>query len=175
MVHVGGLTASHRARVEEIVRATGAFRDEEVAVALEVFDAGVAAPAGSSADYELIGAFTDDGTLAGYACHGPTPGTDGTYDVYWLAVHPAQQARGIGTALLDAMDRALRDRGARLVVVETSGRAPYDAARRMYLRNRFVEAARLPDFYAPADDRVVYVRQVGGTSSFTGAHRAASP
>ena len=37
-IHVGPLEPQQRSRIEEIVRATGVFSDEESAVALELFD-----------------------------------------------------------------------------------------------------------------------------------------
>ena len=40
------------------------------------------------------------GKLAGWICWGPTPCTLGTYDLYWMAVDPALQGSGIGTALV---------------------------------------------------------------------------
>ena len=40
-------------------------------------------------DYEFTGAFEDE-RLLGYACTGPTPATEGTFDLYWLAVDPVQ-------------------------------------------------------------------------------------
>ena len=40
----------------------------------------------ASSDYFFLGAFTPEEELAGFACYGPTPGTDRTYDLYWIAV-----------------------------------------------------------------------------------------
>ena len=57
-----------------------------MAVALEVFDAAVA----GSPDYEALGAELN-GSLAGWICWGHTPCTVGTWDLYWMAVEPAQQ------------------------------------------------------------------------------------
>jgi GNAT superfamily N-acetyltransferase len=88
------LTAADRGRIEEISRAVGLFRDDEVAVALEVFDAAAA----GSADYTALGA-EHDGRLAGWICWGPTPCTLGTFDLYWMAVDPALHGAGIGTLL----------------------------------------------------------------------------
>ena len=110
----------------------------------------------SEDDYEFLGAFDDsDDRLLGYVCFGATPATDRTYDLYWLAVDPAAQGRGVGTALVRAVEEKLLDRGARLLVVETSSRPDYEGTRRFYARSGYSEAARVRDFYAPADDRIV--------------------
>lgn len=111
-------------------------------------------------DYELIGAFEGD-LLVGYLCFGATPSTDRTFDLYWLAVHPDAQRAGVGGALMSELERQLRDRRARLVVVETSSRDDYTATRRFYRKRGFQETARLRDFYAPGDDRIVLTKRVG--------------
>jgi GNAT superfamily N-acetyltransferase len=130
-----------------------ALRDDTASVALR----GDTSPArDSESDYEFLGAFDEAGDrLLGYACFGATPATDGTWDLYWLAVDPVAQGRGIGSALVRAVEQKLLDRGARLLVVETSSRPDYEGTRRFYARSGYTEAARVRDFYAPADDRIV--------------------
>jgi ribosomal protein S18 acetylase RimI-like enzyme len=176
------LRETDRSRVNEILVATGAFGDDEIAVALELFDSvdhaahasttrgrRLASSDGGDADYEFIGARDTEGTLLGYACYGPTPSADGTFDLYWLAVHPAAQGRGAGRHLIAFLERQLTARGARMLVAETSSRADYDRTRQFYQRAGFAEAARVRDFYAPADDRIIYTtrlaaREVGAAT-----------
>ncbi|HEX5577230.1 MAG TPA: GNAT family N-acetyltransferase [Gemmatimonadaceae bacterium] len=181
---VGDMTAKYRDRVREIVVATGVFNDAEVAVALELFDAAFGEPDGTdhahaafthqppaSSDYFFLGAFTPEEELAGFACYGPTPGTDRTYDLYWIAVHPAAQGTGSGTILLNEVERRLKGLNARMVVVETSSRSDYKNTRGFYIRRGYVEAARARDFYAPADDRITFTKrlQSRGPAIDTGA------
>lgn len=156
------LGPEHRPSIEELLVGTAAFSAEEVAVALEVFDGchperpqGVEGSAPPPFDYECIGAFDEGDALVGYACFGPTPATDGTYDLYWLAVDAAAQRRGVGRALVRWVEQELGVRGARLLVVETSSRADYSHTREFYARGGYTEAARVRDFYAPADDRII--------------------
>ena len=151
-MHIGQLRSHHRARLAELLVDTGAFHADEVEVALSLFDLSSAAPDGS--DYEFVGAFEDD-RLVGYACFGATPATDGTFDLYWLAVDRAVQGRGIGRSLVRAVEEKLIGRGGRLLVVETSSRPDYESTRRFYARSGYTEAARVRDFYAPADDRIL--------------------
>jgi ribosomal protein S18 acetylase RimI-like enzyme len=158
---LGALEPRHRSRLAEILAATGVFNAEEVAVALGLFDETIPAPgaASSPSSYEFVGAFDAD-TLVAYACYGPTPATDGTFDLYWIAVHPATQAAGEGTRLLDEVERRLLRRAGRLLVVETSSRDAYEPTRRFYAARGYREAARITDFYAPADDRVIYAKRL---------------
>lgn len=156
--HLRHLTAADRGRLEEVTRAAGLFRPEEILVALEVFDEAVRNGPGNT--YQILGADVE-GRLAGWICWGPTPCTLGTYDLYWMAVDPALQGGGIGTALLVEMERRL-DRVARLIVVETAGRQDYGSTRAFYQSRGYRATAVIPDFYAPGDDQVVYVKKVSG-------------
>jgi ribosomal protein S18 acetylase RimI-like enzyme len=149
-MRLGPISPRDRPRLAELLAATGAFNADEIQVALSLLDVS------SEGDYEFLGAFDEEtDRLIGYACFGATPATDGTYDLYWLAVDPAAQGRGIGSALVRAVEAKLLDRGARLLVVETSSRPDYEGSRRFYARSGYREAARVRDFYAPADDRIV--------------------
>lgn len=109
--------------------------------------------------YVFLGAFTPDDDLVGYACYGATPDTDRVFDLYWIAVDPGTQGAGGGTTLLSEVERRLHDVNARMLVVETSSRSGYDATRRFYERRGYHEAARVRDFYAPSDDRVIYLKR----------------
>lgn len=164
---LGALHRGHRGRVIEILQATNSFRDAEIDVAVELFDEVFAtkprAPydAGDGVEsYEFIGAFAREGELIGYACYGATPGTVGTYDLYWIAVHPEHQGEGGGSRLLDEVERRLNEREARLLVVETSSRTDYESTRRFYERRGYQEHARLADFYSFGDDRLIYAKRL---------------
>jgi ribosomal protein S18 acetylase RimI-like enzyme len=161
-MRLGPLRSHDRARLAELLVATGAFHADEVDVALSLFDlssreGAIAAGAeDASPDYEFLGAYDDEsGRLMGYACFGPTPSTEGTFDLYWLAVDPAAQGRGAGRALVGEVERVLAARDARLLVVETSSRADYAGTRAFYQATGYREAARVKEFYAPADDRIM--------------------
>lgn len=160
-MRIGELHPSHRARLADLLVATRAFHADEMEVALSLFDLSFRGGLRSTgaedapADYEFLGAFDDDDRLMGYACFGATPSTDGTYDLYWLAVDPAAQGTGMGRALVGAVEERLRARRARLLVVETSSRADYAGTRAFYARSGYEETARVADFYAPGDDRIM--------------------
>ena len=172
-IFVGEMSPKDRPRIREILDATRVFRTEEVDVAIELFDSVFGAPLGvdavaaanpeispASPDYFFLGAFTPEEELAGFACYGPTPGSDRTYDLYWIAVDPAVQGSGCGTILLNEVERRLKGLNARMVVVETSSRSDYGSSRGFYIQRGYVEAARSRDFYAPADDRITYTKRL---------------
>ena len=158
-IRLGPLRPRDRARVAELLVSTAVFSDEEVGVALQLFDGCVDARTGGAGtapapDYEFTGAF-EGKQLLGYACAGPTPATDGTFDLYWLAVDPAVQGKGVGRRIVHDVERQLRERGARMLLVETSSRPDYSKTRAFYARCGYTESARIRDFYAPADDRIM--------------------
>jgi ribosomal protein S18 acetylase RimI-like enzyme len=80
--------------------------------------------------------------------------TAATWDLYWIATFGESRGRGVGSALVAAMEGAIRERGGRQVRVETSSRGEYGGARGFYARHGYLEAARLPGFYGPGDDLV---------------------
>ena len=186
-IFIGDMTPKDRPRVRTILEATRLFRAEEVDVAVELFDSVFGASIGidaaspattvnppASSDYFFLGAFTPEEELAGFACYGPTPGTDRTYDLYWIAVDPAVQGSGSGTILLNEVERRLKGLNARMLVVETSSRSDYGNTRGFYIQRGYVEAARARDFYAPADDRITYTKRLQSRASSIGwtAHGA---
>jgi D-alanine-D-alanine ligase len=146
------LIPADRDHIEEISRAVAVFRADEIPVALEVFDGAVA----GSPDYLARGAVLD-GRLVGWICWGPTPCTLGTFDLYWMAVDPAAQGTGVGSALITDMEQRLAGVG-RLIVVETAGRADYAPTRAFYEARGYRVAAVIPDFYAPGDAQVIYAK-----------------
>jgi len=146
--------AGDRARVRAIVEATGVFRQDEVAIALEVFDGAVAAP---GRDYWAVGAYDDD-RLVGFATFGPVPCTVATWDLYWIAVDPAVHGAGIGRQLMAHCEAAITAEGGRLIVVETSSRDDYGPTRAFYGRLGYRVAATIPEYYAAGDALVVYTK-----------------
>jgi len=146
---------AHRARLEQLTRGTGLFREEEVATAVELLDESLA----GDDDYQFVGAFADD-RLVGYACWGATPGTAATSDLYWIVVDRARQSSGIGTQLLGEVERRLTADGRRLVVVETSSRADYAPTRAFYESRGYTRTATIPGYYAPGDDLVVFTKDL---------------
>ena len=89
-------------RIARLVRITGFFNDAEVEVAAELVQERLAK--GDTSGYHFILA-EHYGRLAGYACYGPIAGTASSYDLYWIAVHPDYQGKGLGRRLLTDTER----------------------------------------------------------------------
>lgn len=80
----------------------------------------------------------------------------GAWNLLLIAVRPAAQRAGHGTALLRYVEQALTEHGERLLLVETSGTEAFQPARDFYRKNGYEEEARLRDFYEPGDDKIVF-------------------
>jgi ribosomal protein S18 acetylase RimI-like enzyme len=134
----------------------------EVQCALELLD--VYLNNAEQKDYILAGAVDESDQPVGYVCYGPTPLTAGTYDLYWIAVDPARHGSGVGSLLLEYVEQQIcrptsATEPARQLIIETSSLPRYEAARRLYQRQHYREVARIPDFYAEGDDRVIYAKR----------------
>lgn len=149
------LRPADRPALEALIRSVELFSEAEKDVAVEVLDGYLASP---GRDYHALGAFGRERQLLGYACYGPTPCTVGTWDLYWIAVAGETRGRGVGTALMDEVERNVASHRARLLVIETSSRDDYAPTRAFYERRGYDAVARVPDFYAPGDDRVIFAR-----------------
>lgn len=110
-------------------------------------------------DYKILVA-DRDGTLVGYVCYGPTPMTEGTYDLYWIASDPTVRGQGIGASLVSGMEADLRRQKARIIRVETSATEAYGPTRGFYASMKYTEEARIRDFYKVGDDLIILTKRV---------------
>lgn len=146
------------ADIENLVRQTGFFSAEEIGIARELADDGLAQ--GHSSHYRFVLADLDK-RLAGYACFGPVPCTQAGWDLYWIAVAPAAQGQHLGRALLERVESAVLAAGGTRLYVDTSSRRQYLPTHAFYARQGYQKVAEFPDFYAPQDGKIVYAKVLG--------------
>jgi ribosomal protein S18 acetylase RimI-like enzyme len=151
---IRGIKKRDRRRLEAILKAQEHFKPEEVQVALELIDIGLT-PSGQE-DYILRIAEGPEGHILGYICYGQAPLTDAVYDIYWIVVHPASWNRGTGTSLLHQAEEEMKRRKARLLLIETSSRPPYEVPRAFYRKHGYEEQARILDYYAVGDHKLIF-------------------
>ncbi len=145
-----------KAPVLDLVRATDMFTPAEVAVAEELIDVYLNVP--DQKDYKIVVVEDERGSVAGYLTWGPTPLAEDAYDLYWMAVAPAEQGKGRGKALVRWLEDEVGKLHGRMIVIETSSQPRYEPTRQFYLNLDYREVARIPDFYKPGDDRVIYAK-----------------
>ena len=97
-------------QIIEIVRQTNVFNDEEIAIAQELLD--IYLNDFEQQDYEIFSYVDEREKVLGYVCIGPTPATQGTYDMYWIATSPDVHNKGIGTQLLQFTEEYLKKKNA---------------------------------------------------------------
>jgi len=160
MIHIRSLSANDQSRIREIVTAAGNFSDQEIATAMELVDEALLK--GEESGYIIVVAETPEhaGEIDGYACYGPTPLTEGVYDLYWIAVDPKAQGRGIGRILVEYVEKDTRSRGGRLLLIETSSRDEYQPTIGFYQRTNYELAARIKNFYGIGDDKLIFSKEL---------------
>lgn len=149
-----------RNRIREILLATGRFTDDEVRCAMELVDDSLAKR--EKGDYIVHVAENADRSapVAGYVCYGPTPLTDGVFDLYWIAVDPRHQGSGFGQLLLRFVENEVRKQQGRMLLIETSSKVTYAPTMRFYEKSGYEEISRIKDFYRIEDDKVVYCKRL---------------
>ncbi|HMS33386.1 MAG TPA: GNAT family N-acetyltransferase [Ignavibacteria bacterium] len=153
---IRNLVYDDRVKIKNILTDTDNFSEEEIKIALELID--VYLNDKDQKDYEL---FTDEdedssGNVRGYVCIGPRPLTNGTYDLYWIAVNPKVQSKGIGSGLIKYIEEYLKEKKGRLVLIETSDKPSYEKERKFYEKNLYTELVNIKDFYKAGDGLVIY-------------------
>lgn len=144
-------------RVLAFMEATDFFRPCEMVIAEEVFYDAVEVKPGN--DYQsYVGEL--EGRPVGWVCFGPTPCTVGTWDIYWIGVDKTVQHQRIGSQLLDFAHEQIRQQGGRLAIIETSGSEKYLPTQNFYLKNDYILAASVADFYAPDDPKLIFTRSL---------------
>ena len=97
-----------------------------------------------------------DGEPVGLCYTVPEALTEETWNMLALGVRADLQGAGLGAALVAAAEQHLRDKGQRLLIVETSGKDGFALARKFYAQNGYEAEARIRDFWAEGDDKVVF-------------------
>jgi ribosomal protein S18 acetylase RimI-like enzyme len=145
-------------RIPVLVAQTGFFSAEEIAIARELVEESLRK--GRASGYWFVLADAGD-ELVGYACFGPVPATVSSYHLYWIAVAPPLQGRGLGRTLLDRAAALARAAGGERLYSETSMRPQYAPTRAFYESTGFRLVASLPAYFAPGDGKAIYEKYVG--------------
>jgi ribosomal protein S18 acetylase RimI-like enzyme len=156
-IKVRPMTVRDKPAVMAMLQDMPEFNKDEVAVAEEVVDDYLRESTKSG--YHVFIAELDL-AIAGYICYGPTPLTEATWDIYWLAVAPNQQRKGIGKHLLTLAEANIEKAGGRITIIETSSRPEYEATGRFYKTQGYELACRIADFYAPGDAKLILIKRL---------------
>jgi GNAT superfamily N-acetyltransferase len=98
----------------------------------------------------------DDNGPVGVAYCEPERMTNRTWNLQLIAIRPDHQGQGRGATLLRYVEQTLTARGGRMLLVETSGLPGFERTRAFYAKCGYEKEARIRDFYAAGDDKVVF-------------------
>lgn len=156
-IKVRPMIAQDKPAIVQMLQNIPEFKPPEVVVAEEVLDNYLHDSIRSG--YHVFVAEIDS-LVVGYICYGPTPLTEGTWDIYWLAVAPNQQSQGIGKSLLAFAEGNIKETTGKIAIVETSSKPEYKATERFYRTQGYELVCRIPDFYAPGDDKLIFLKRL---------------
>ena len=82
------------------------------------------------------------------------------WDLWMISVAPDQQRGGIGRALINYTEAQVMQAKGRLLLIETSSQTKYVPTHAFYRSLGYREVARIPDFYADADDKIIFSKHL---------------
>ncbi len=109
-------------RVRRMIEGSGFFHPYEVTVAVELVNERLLK--GIESGYYFLFAEVN-GEVAGYACYGPVPCTEASYDIYWIAVRNDLRHHGLGKTIQERVEAVIRQMGGTRVDVENAPRDLY--------------------------------------------------
>jgi ribosomal protein S18 acetylase RimI-like enzyme len=136
--------------LKSVIDGTGLFPSEM----LDGMLAGYFAGDGASEEFWLT--YEDRGDPIAVAYCAPERLTQGTWNLYLIAVHSDHQGRGVGAAMMRHVEELLAARGERVLLVETSGLPDFERTRAFYRKLGYDEEARIREFYQAGEDKIVF-------------------
>jgi GNAT superfamily N-acetyltransferase len=154
------ISATRRDEFDEIMAMTkraAVFDETEVGTVTELLEGYEEGPEESG--YYFLSC-RENGKVIGYACWGPRQLSGNGYDLYWICADPAVHSKGVGRALMNAVEEEIRKRNGVWLVIETSDTDHYAPARRLYERCGYTLAMLLKDFYHDGDGLCTYTKRL---------------
>jgi len=172
------MVAADRSGVFRILENAGNFTPEEVGTALELIDEWLELGEHSGyLTYVLESVGDDSAEVLGYVCFGPTPLTESTFDLYWIAVDKLKHRGGVGKKMLKFTEEETVRRGGRMLLIETSSQETYGGTIQFYERSGYELVGKVKEYYKPGDDKLIFAKQLPiseSPSANDGATSAAS-
>ena len=146
--------AEDRTKLLSIIKKSGQFDNDGLQHVQQTLDEHLAG------QDEALWYTAHDNEPVGVAYCTPEPMTSGTWNLLMLWVEAGFEGRGFGSALVTKIESELQQKGARLLIVETSGMDDFNTARLFYAKAGFQLEARIKNFFDAGDDKLVYTKSL---------------
>ncbi len=148
-------TIVHREQLMSIVEDSGQFDEEGLAHVRNTLDKHLNNP-GSEIWYTAV----NNGEPIGVAYCAPEPMTSGTWNLLMLWMKEGFSGHGYGSEIVAALERELKQRNARLLIVETSHLKGFKAARNFYSKLGFSLEAEIKNYFDAGDNKLIYTKSL---------------
>jgi ribosomal protein S18 acetylase RimI-like enzyme len=155
------LVAADRSGVFRILENAGNFTPAEVGIALELIDEWLELGEHSGYLTYVLEARGDGGSeVLGYVSFGPTPLTESTFALYWIAVDKSKHRGGVGKRLLKFTEEETVRRGGQMLLIETSSQETYGGTIQFYEKTGYELVGKIPEYYKPGDDKLIFAKRL---------------
>jgi ribosomal protein S18 acetylase RimI-like enzyme len=86
--------------------------------------------------------------------------TEGTYNLLAIGVSKNEQEKGITKEMMHYIEQLLKDKGARILIIETSSDDAQFPARNLYNKIGYHQEAIIKDFWKDGEDKIVFWKRV---------------
>lgn len=86
--------------------------------------------------------------------------TDGTYNLLAIAVNSDMQGKGIGSKMMEYIEKILLEEKARILIVDTSSDDSFTLTRKFYEKIGYTKEATIRDFWREGEDKVTFYKKL---------------
>lgn len=86
--------------------------------------------------------------------------TEGTFNLYLIAIDQKFQGKGIGSEMMTYVENLLHEKGNRILIVETSSLPEFELTRKFYDNLGYIREAVIREFYQEGEDKVVFWKKL---------------
>lgn len=138
----------------EVLVSTGFFYDSEIEIVKELSMENL--KDGEEKSGYIFNIAEENGNIIAFSCYGAVPGTESSFDLYWIAVHKSSRGKGIGKIIMDMAVEDIRNKGGKNIWIETASRPLYEPTRQFYINYGCDQIASLPEYYGKNDDKIIF-------------------
>jgi ribosomal protein S18 acetylase RimI-like enzyme len=143
-------------QLHELFSKLGLFDNDELSFMSELVDNILNNSLGD--DHQFI--VYDENLIKGAAYYAPENFADGVYNLYFIGVLPENQGSGVGRALLEYVENHIRQKGVRMLLIETSSKPSFEKTWRFYTKNGYEKEAIIRDYYRDGDDKILFRKKL---------------